>query len=144
MNQAAFPARSETRILFAHAVYVFDEFFVGPYANLRHTTARNLEAVKAAIPQADVLVTSFMWRDEFLPLAPHLPDVRGELDRAFCRSVRTRDVERHAVDGDRAGPSHAAGVCRDLDGSVRSADEQGTWIDVSRLHRRAPCQRAAR
>lgn len=69
---SSFPTRDATHILFAHVAYRLGDALAGRKAGLSFEEVRNLDALKAALPKADALVISGLWRNELLELAPKL------------------------------------------------------------------------
>lgn len=71
------PDRAATRILFAHVAYRLSEAMAARGTGLASHEVRTLEDLKAAMPSADVLVVSGLWRNELLDLAPRLRYVQS-------------------------------------------------------------------
>ena len=61
-----------TNICFAHVAYQMQARYVLRNAGIASTEARSIDAMKAALATADVLVVSGLWRNELLDAAPNL------------------------------------------------------------------------
>ncbi len=68
----AFPARSALTVCFAHVAYRMGDRFTVRSPDIRFVEVRDRDAFEAAIPGADVVVVSGMWRNELLANAPKL------------------------------------------------------------------------
>jgi phosphoglycerate dehydrogenase-like enzyme len=66
------PANDRLNICFAHAAYRMAERFVLRDAGIAHTQVRTPEELARALPEADVLVVSMLWRNELAPVAGKL------------------------------------------------------------------------
>lgn len=71
------PAKDKINILFAHAAYGMGDSFSTRKTGLRLREVRNAEDLKAAVPDADVLVVSGLWRNDLLDIAPRLRFVQS-------------------------------------------------------------------
>ncbi|MFZ1101641.1 MAG: D-2-hydroxyacid dehydrogenase, partial [Hyphomicrobiaceae bacterium] len=72
------PADDRLRICFAHAAYRMGERFALRNSGIAHLEVRTPEELGRALPEADVLVVSMLWRNE-------LADVAGKL--RFIQSI---------------------------------------------------------
>jgi phosphoglycerate dehydrogenase-like enzyme len=94
--RSGFPARADTSILFAHAAYLLGDRLSSREPSLRFTEARTAEELRAALPSADVLVVSGLWRDDLLDAAPRLRFVQAigagtdQFSRAAFRAAGVR------------------------------------------------------
>ena len=78
MSQASvIPPKDKINILFAHAAYGMGRSFTTRETGLQFQEVRNADDLKAAIPNADVLVVSGLWRNELLDIAPRLRFVQS-------------------------------------------------------------------
>lgn len=109
----AFPVREKTHVLLAHVAYRLGDALAGRKTGLSFEEVRSLDALKAALPKADVLVISGLWRNELLDLAPMLRFIQSigagtdqfpkpELAKrgirlASAQGVNERAVSEHAI-----------------------------------------------
>ncbi|MGE0716470.1 MAG: D-2-hydroxyacid dehydrogenase [Alphaproteobacteria bacterium] len=109
----AIPARGDIDILFAHAAYRMGETFAARNTGLKFREVRDLDALKAAVPTADVLVVSGLWRNELVELGPRLKFVQSigagtdqysrdalkakGIRLASAQGVNERSVSEHAM-----------------------------------------------
>ncbi len=61
-----FPGRDATHVLFAHVAYRLGDELAARGLSLRFTEVRSYDALKQALPSADALVVSGLWRDELI------------------------------------------------------------------------------
>jgi D-2-hydroxyacid dehydrogenase (NADP+) len=66
------PANDRLKICFAHAAYRMAERFALRHRGIAHVEVRNAEELARALPEADVLVVSMLWRNELAPVAGKL------------------------------------------------------------------------
>ncbi len=66
------PAKDALTICFAHAAYRLGDRFALRNTGIRSLEVRDRAALEAALPEADVLVVSGLWKDDLLPFAPRL------------------------------------------------------------------------
>jgi phosphoglycerate dehydrogenase-like enzyme len=66
------PAKDQLKICFAHAAYRMAERFALRHTGLAHVEVRTAEDLARALPDADVLVVSMMWKNELAALAGKL------------------------------------------------------------------------
>jgi D-2-hydroxyacid dehydrogenase (NADP+) len=113
ITPAPFPARERTNILLAHVAYRLGDALAARRTGLAFEEARNLDALKSALPQTDVLVVSGLWRNDLLELAPRLRFIqsigagtdqfpKAELAKrgirlASAQGVNERAVSEHAM-----------------------------------------------
>ena len=102
------PAKENLTICFAHVAYRMAERFALRGAGIRHFEVRTLDDFAARIPEADVVVVSMMWRNEFIVHAPRLAFIqsisagtdqysREALERADIRLASAQGVNANAV-----------------------------------------------
>ena len=108
MKRWAFPAKSETRICFAHPAYLLAERFASRRPDVPCLLIRSNEELMDALPHTDVLVISQMWRNEFVEIASRLRFIQGigagfdqfdhlMLRRRGIRLATSAGVTSHAV-----------------------------------------------
>ena len=66
------PPRDSLTVCFAHVAYRMGDRFAARTPGIRFVEVRGRDAFEAAIPDADVVVVSGMWRNELLARAPKL------------------------------------------------------------------------
>ncbi len=76
------PARTLTpkeklTVCFAHVAYRMGERFAARNTGIHSYEVRNLDDFKARIGEADVVVCSGLWRNEFIPVAPKLAFIQS-------------------------------------------------------------------
>lgn len=86
---ALIPARAQLNLLFAHHAFDFLPQFQALGTGIRATQVKSRDALRAALPQADVLVTSHLWQDDMLPTAGRL---------VYVQSISS-GTERFGLDG---------------------------------------------
>jgi len=106
------PGKGKINIVFAHAAYQMGNSFGTRKTGLRFREVRNLEDLKAAVPEADVLVVSGLWRNELLQLAPLLRFVQSigaGTDQYSQDAFRAKGVRLASAQGvnERAVSEHA-------------------------------------
>src|SRR4029077_3164110 len=69
--------RDKLTICFAHAAYRMAEQFARRNTDIAHFQVRSLDEFKARIPEADVVVVSMMWRNEFAEIASKLQFIQS-------------------------------------------------------------------
>jgi D-2-hydroxyacid dehydrogenase (NADP+) len=72
-----FPADKDLNVLFSHAAYQLGERFAARGLGIKHTQVRSVEALEAAIVDADVVCLSMHWRNHLLAKAPKLKFVQS-------------------------------------------------------------------
>jgi phosphoglycerate dehydrogenase-like enzyme len=106
-------AKDKLQICFAHVAYRLDERFRARGSGVASFEVRDLAALEARVPEADVLVISGLWRDSLLERSGRLRYIqsigagtdqfpRGELAKrgirlASARGVNYRAVSEHAI-----------------------------------------------
>jgi phosphoglycerate dehydrogenase-like enzyme len=86
------PARDRLRICFAHPAYEMGERFVARGEGIAHVQVRTPADLGAALPRADVLVISQMWRNDLVTRAENLRFIQSisagidQYDQALLRS----------------------------------------------------------
>jgi D-2-hydroxyacid dehydrogenase (NADP+) len=69
--------REKLNICFAHAAYCMAEQFARRDTGIAHFQVRSLDAFKARVPEAHVVVVSMMWRNEFARIASNLQFIQS-------------------------------------------------------------------
>jgi D-2-hydroxyacid dehydrogenase (NADP+) len=77
MALPALPLDGELKILFSHAAYQLGERFAARGLGIKHSQVRSVDALEAAISEADVVCLSMHWRNPFLAKAPKLRFVQS-------------------------------------------------------------------
>jgi phosphoglycerate dehydrogenase-like enzyme len=102
------PARDQLKICFAHSAYRMADRFAARATGIAHVEVRDAEAYAAAVPEADVVVASMMWKNDLIPRAKRLKFVQSisagidQYDReamhaAGIRLANAAGVNAHAV-----------------------------------------------
>jgi D-2-hydroxyacid dehydrogenase (NADP+) len=110
---ANFPRREATHVLFAHVAYRLDDAFAARNSGIGFTQVRSYDELRAAMPAADVLVVSGLWREELLDLGVRLRFIQSigagtdQFDKtrlaargvrlASAQGVNERAVSEHAM-----------------------------------------------
>lgn len=108
MMAEGFPPRDALTVCFAHAAYQMAASFASRETGIRYFEVRDLEALTARLPEADVLVVSGLWRNALLEAATKLRWIQSigagydqfPLDELRGRGIRlssARGVNRNAV-----------------------------------------------
>ncbi|HVQ76118.1 MAG TPA: D-2-hydroxyacid dehydrogenase [Candidatus Binatia bacterium] len=92
----SFPTPDELNVCFAHVAYQMAARFAARGTGIRHAQAWNRDELLAALPHADVLVVSGLWRNDLLDRAPRLRFVQSigagynqfDLDALRARGIR--------------------------------------------------------
>lgn len=71
------PPKTDLHILFAHAAYQLKPLFDSFGSGIRTTQVTNPDDLAAALPEADVLVISGLWRNDLLPQAKRLKYIQS-------------------------------------------------------------------
>jgi phosphoglycerate dehydrogenase-like enzyme len=71
------PPKDQLNILFAHSAYRMADRFAARGTGIAHTQVSDQAAYAGAIPTADVVVVSMMWKNELLPQARRLKFVQS-------------------------------------------------------------------
>lgn len=111
-QQGGIPANDKINILFAHAAYKMGDTFGARKTGISFREVRTLDDLKVALPSADVLVISGLWRNEVLDNAPNLRFVQsiGAGTDQFSRdALRARGIRLASAQGvnERAVSEHA-------------------------------------
>jgi phosphoglycerate dehydrogenase-like enzyme len=92
----------ETKVIcIAHPAYRLAEAFT-PLAGQRVIVARNAEELKAALPEADVLLASFLWRNEYADVAPRLrfiQSISAGTDQFSREILKSRGIRLASAQG---------------------------------------------
>lgn len=102
------PPQDQLTICFAHAAYRMQERFELRKTGLRSFEVRTLDDLKARIGEADVLLVSGLWRNEFIAAAPKLAFIQSisagvdqysqeQLRAAGIRMASAQGANRNAV-----------------------------------------------
>ena len=102
------PSKDELTICFAHPAYQMAARFVARGTGIAHFQARNPQDYAARLPDADVVVSSMLWRNDLVPQAKRLRFVQSisagidQYDKAVFRAHGIRlasaaGVNAHAV-----------------------------------------------
>jgi len=108
MSARPLPAKDKLTIGFAHIAYRMGERFALRNTGLNSFEVRSLDELKARIAEADVLVCSGLWRNEFIAQAPRLAFIqsisagtdqysRDALGAAGIRVANAQGVNERAV-----------------------------------------------
>ena len=71
------PPKDKLNILFAHSAYRMADRFAARGTGIAHTQVSDPAAYAAAIPTADVVVVSMMWKNDLVPKAKRLKFVQS-------------------------------------------------------------------
>jgi phosphoglycerate dehydrogenase-like enzyme len=102
------PPKDQLKICFAHPAYRMADRFAARGTGVAHVQVETPEAYAAALPEADVVVCSMMWKNDLVPQAKRLQFVQSisagidQYDRDVFRSHGIRlanaaGVNAHAV-----------------------------------------------
>ena len=107
------PPRDKLQIVFAHGAYQMAARFAARDTGIAHRQAWSLDELKSALPAADVVSASMMWKNELIALAPRLAFIQSisagldQYDRALLAAagirlaggagVNARAVAEHAI-----------------------------------------------
>ena len=102
------PPRDQLKICFAHPAYRMADRFAARGTGVAHVQVSTPEAYAAALPEADVVVASMMWKNDLVPQAKRLKFVQSisagidQYDRDVFRAHGIRlanaaGVNAHAV-----------------------------------------------
>ena len=108
MSARSLPAKDKLTICFAHVAYRMGERFALRNTGLNSFEVRSLDELKARIAEADVLLCSGLWRNEFIARAPRLAFIqsisagtdqysRDALGAAGIRVASAQGVNERAV-----------------------------------------------
>jgi phosphoglycerate dehydrogenase-like enzyme len=111
MTAAPFPARADTRVLFAHAAYQMGARLSARHTGLAFDEVRTLDDLKARSANADVIVVSGLWRNELLdsPRLRFVQSISAGTDQYDKDAFRARGVRLASATGvnERAVAEHA-------------------------------------
>jgi phosphoglycerate dehydrogenase-like enzyme len=71
------PPKDKLNILFAHSAYRMADRFAARGTGIAHTQVSDAAAYAAAVPSADVIVVSMMWKNDLVPQAKRLKFVQS-------------------------------------------------------------------
>ena len=102
------PAKDQLEICFAHPAYQMADRFAARGTGIGHIQVRDAQAFAAALPEADVVVVSMMWKNDLAPSAKRLKFIQSisagidQYDREVLRAHGIRlanaaGVNAHAV-----------------------------------------------
>ena len=102
------PAKDQLKICFAHPAYRMADRFAARGTGIAHVQVETPQAFAAALPEADVVVVSMMWKNDLVPQAKRLKFVQSisagidQYDREVFRAHGIRlasaaGVNAHAV-----------------------------------------------
>ena len=102
------PAKDQLKICFAHPAYQMADRFAARGTGIGHVQVRDAQAFAAALPEADVVVVSMMWKNDLAPSAKRLKFIQSisagidQYDREVLRAHGIRlanaaGVNAHAV-----------------------------------------------
>jgi len=102
------PPNDQLTLCFAHVAYRFGDRFAARNTGIRFIEVRDRAGLDAAIPEADVLVCSGLWRNDLPRIAPRLKFVQSasagtdQFDREVFRAhglrlASAQGVNAHAV-----------------------------------------------
>lgn len=103
-----FPAKDQLKICFAHPAYRMADRFAARATGIAHVQVGSPEELAAAVPEADVVVVSMLWRNDLVPRAKRLRFIqsisagidqydRAVLSAAGIRLANAAGVNAHAV-----------------------------------------------
>ena len=106
------PPKDALTIGFAHVAYRLAERFAARNAGIRHFEVRSVEELGARISEADVLVVSGFWRNEFAAKAPKLrfiQSVSAGVDQFGRDALKAHGIRLASAQGvnERAVAEHA-------------------------------------
>ena len=113
MTDRRLPPRNEITVLFAHAAYWLGDALARRDTGIKYIEARNPDEAKAALPKANVVNVSMMWKNDWIELAPKLALVQSVsagmnqydvakfktngIRLASAQGVNARAVAEHAI-----------------------------------------------
>lgn len=132
---AAFPARKDTHVLFAHVAYEFTQPFTARKTGMSFEIARNYDELVAKLPKADVLSVSMMWKNELAAKNPRLKLIQSisagtdQYDREVLKANGIRLASGHGVNAN-AVAEHAISLILSLSRQLhflRDAQAAKSW-----------------
>jgi phosphoglycerate dehydrogenase-like enzyme len=109
---SSLPAKDTLTICFAHVAYRLAERFALRNTGIRHFEVRSVDELAARIGEADVLVVSGFWRNEFAEKAPKLrfiQSISAGTDQYGRDALKARGIRLASAQGanERAVAEHA-------------------------------------
>ncbi len=135
MTSRTLPARDRLTICFAHAAYQLGARFELRATDLQHFEVRSLADLQTRVGEADVVVVSGLWRNEFIAQAPRLAFIQSisagtdQYDKAAFRAAGIRLASAQGAN-ERAVAEHALALILALARKIPMArDNQaiGKW-----------------
>jgi D-2-hydroxyacid dehydrogenase (NADP+) len=129
------PDRSDLTICFAHSAYRLADEFRRRGETARHFEVRTLDELRDRIGEADVVVVSGFWRNEFVERAPKLRFIQSisagtdQYDRALLREKGVRLASAQGAN-ERAVAEHAMSLILALTRQLhlaRDNQRKGAW-----------------
>ncbi len=135
MTSPAFPARADVTICFSHVAYQFADAFARRESDIAHFQCWSLDEFLERAGEADVVVTSFFWRNELLDSAKRIRFVQSasagvdQYDKEIFAKNSGRLSSGQGVN-ERAVSEHAMALILSLSRQLHTGrDNQGsaTW-----------------
>ena len=76
-DHSMLPAKDQLTICFAHSAYRMAERFAARATGIRHVQVSNADQLTQALPDADVVVVSMMWRNQQIDIARKLKFIQS-------------------------------------------------------------------
>ena len=135
MTTRTLPAKDRMTICFAHSAYRMGERFALRETGISHFEVRSLEDIRARVGEADVVVVSGLWRNEFIQAASRLAfiqSISAGTDQYGKDALRTAGIRLASAQGsnERAVAEHAMALILALARKIPMArDNQaaGQW-----------------
>lgn len=135
MPSTPLPDRSQLVIGFAHAAYRMADEFRSRDAASPHFEARSVEELRERIPEADVVVVSGFWRNEFVARAPKLrfiQSISAGTDQYDCGLLQQHGIRLASAQGanEEAVAEHAMALILGLARALhtgRDNQSKGFW-----------------
>ena len=138
---AAFPAKEDVTVCFAHVAYRMAERFAARNTNIRHFQVNSLEELTVRIGDADVLSVSMMWRNSLIARAPKLKFIQSisagtdQYSREALKAANIRLASAQGVNA-RAVAEHAMSLILAMSRQLHFArDNQGKHHWLARVAR---------
>jgi phosphoglycerate dehydrogenase-like enzyme len=99
------PPKDKLNILFAHSAYRMADRFAARGTGIAHRQVSDAAAYAAAVPSADVIVVSMMWKNDLVPQAKRLKFVQSisagidQYDQSLFRAQGIRLANAAGVNG---------------------------------------------
>ncbi len=124
-------------ICIAHPAYRLAEAFA-PRAGQRVIVARNADELKAALPEAEILLTSFLWRNEYAEAAPRLrfiQSISAGTDQFSREILKSRGIRLASAQGanERVVAEHAIALILAMTrhlGQARDSQHERRWAGM--------------